>query len=91
MTSRALKFGADVSQAAVEAVRLKKVTSEAFDGGLHMARRLAKRGRHAAEDMLDDAAHRIKREPLRSVSTCFAVGIGVGVLSGWLMTRNHHA
>ncbi len=93
MKTRALRIGADVAQAAVEAAGLRKPSLKsalAFEGGVVLAKRLAKRGRYAAEDLMDEAAHRIKREPLRLASTIFAVGLGVGVMSGMLMMRNHH-
>jgi len=52
------------------------------------ARRLAKRGRYAAEDLVDEASYRIKRDPLRSVAITLAVGLGVGALAGWLAGRS---
>jgi ElaB/YqjD/DUF883 family membrane-anchored ribosome-binding protein len=47
------------------------------------AKRLAKRSRYAAEDLMEDAAHRVKRDPLRSVTLGFAVGLGMGALGVW--------
>jgi ElaB/YqjD/DUF883 family membrane-anchored ribosome-binding protein len=52
------------------------------------ARRLARRSRYAAEDLIDDAAHRVKRDPLRAVAIGLVVGFGVGALAVWLATRN---
>jgi ElaB/YqjD/DUF883 family membrane-anchored ribosome-binding protein len=52
------------------------------------AKRLAKRGRYAAEDLVDDAAHRIKRDPLRSVALGLAIGLCVGMLTGWMVARS---
>ncbi len=49
---------------------------------------LARRGRAATEDLIDDAAHHIQDEPLRSVAMGPAIGFGVGALAGWLATRN---
>jgi hypothetical protein len=50
---------------------------------------LAKRGRYAAEDLMEDATHRVKRDPLRSVVLGFALGVGMGALAAWVATRNH--
>jgi len=47
------------------------------------ARRLARSGRRAAEDLLDDTAYRIRRAPLHSVAICFVIGLGLGALAGW--------
>jgi ElaB/YqjD/DUF883 family membrane-anchored ribosome-binding protein len=52
------------------------------------ARRLAKRSRYAAEDLIDDAAHRVKRDPLRALAIGLAIGFGLGALAVWLATRN---
>jgi len=49
-----------------------------------VARHLARRGRRAAEQLLDDAARRTRRKPLHSLAVCFAVGLGIGTLAGWL-------
>jgi hypothetical protein len=35
---------------------------------------------------MEDAAHRVKRDPLRSVALGFAIGLGVGALVVWLAT-----
>jgi ElaB/YqjD/DUF883 family membrane-anchored ribosome-binding protein len=49
---------------------------------------LAKRSRYAAEDLIDDAAHRVKRDPLRAVALGFAIGLSMGALVVWLATHN---
>ena len=68
--------------------RLKSEVSRAVEDGVVAARRLARRGRYATEDLVDDAAHRVKHEPLRSVAMGLAIGIGIGALALWLATRN---
>jgi ElaB/YqjD/DUF883 family membrane-anchored ribosome-binding protein len=78
---RLMEVGGEVS-------RLKTEASQAVDDGVVAARRLAKRSRYAAEDLIDDAAHRVKRHPLRSVAIGLAIGLGVGALAVWLATRN---
>jgi ElaB/YqjD/DUF883 family membrane-anchored ribosome-binding protein len=71
-----------------EVSRLKTEASQAVEDQVVAARRLAKRGRYAAEDLIDDAAHRIKRDPLRSVAIGLAIGFALGILTGWMAT--HH-
>jgi ElaB/YqjD/DUF883 family membrane-anchored ribosome-binding protein len=71
-----------------EASRLKTEASQAIEDGVVAARRLARRGRYTAEDLIDDTAHHIKHEPLRSVAMGLAIGFGVGALAVWLATRN---
>jgi hypothetical protein len=52
-----------------EVSRLKTEASQAVEDRVVTARRLAKRGRYAAEDLIDEAAHRIKGDRLRSGRT----------------------
>ena len=52
------------------------------------ARDLVKRGRHTAEDIVHEAAYKIKRAPLGSVGAAFAVGTLAGVLTGVVISRN---
>ena len=75
-------------EAGGEVSRLKNEVSQAVEDGVVSARRLARRGRYAAEDLIDDAAHRVKRDPLRSVAIGLAIGFGLGALAVWLATRD---
>ena len=68
--------------------RLRTEASQAVQDGMTAARRLARRGRAATEDLIDDAAHHIQDKPLRSVAMGPAIDFGVGALAGWLATRN---
>jgi len=88
LLGKAVHASGRVLEAGAEAARLKVRASHAVEDARSEAKRLAKRGRHAAEDLVDDAAYRIKRDPLRSVAITFAVGLGVGVLAGWLAGRS---
>jgi ElaB/YqjD/DUF883 family membrane-anchored ribosome-binding protein len=75
-------------EAGGEVSRLKSEASQAVEDGVTVARRLAKRSRYAAEDLIDDAAHRVKRDPLRSVAIGLAIGFVLGALAAWLATRD---
>jgi ElaB/YqjD/DUF883 family membrane-anchored ribosome-binding protein len=70
-----------------EASRLKTAASHAVEDAVTEAKRFAKRGRYAAEDLMEDAAHRVKRDPLRSVAFGFALGLSIGALAVWVATR----
>ena len=78
---RLMEVGGDVS-------RLKTEATQAVEDRVVAARRLAKRSRYAAEDLFDDAAHRVKRDPLRAVAMGLAIGFGMGALAVWLAIRN---
>jgi hypothetical protein len=53
------------------------------------ARRALKRGRFAAEELMDEAAHTIKRHPLQTVRLTFGLAFGVGALFGWIASKTH--
>jgi hypothetical protein len=50
-------------------------------------RRAVRRGRLAAEDLIDEAAHSIKQRPLQTVALTFGLAFGTGVLFGWMASR----
>lgn len=87
LVGKAVHVGERVVEVGAEAARLKVRASHAVEDAMTEARRLAKRGRYAAEDLVDETAYRIKRDPLRSVAITFAVGLGIGLLGGWLAGR----
>jgi ElaB/YqjD/DUF883 family membrane-anchored ribosome-binding protein len=71
-----------------EAAHLKTAASHAVEDAVTEAKRFAKRSRYAAEDLIEDASHRVKRDPLRSVGLGLAIGLGMGALAVWTATRN---
>ena len=71
-----------------EVARLKTAASHAVEDAVSEAKRFAKHSRYAAEDLIEDAAHRVKRDPLRSVGLGLAIGLGIGALAVWAATHN---
>jgi len=71
-----------------EVKRVKEAVVDAVDDRLVAARRAFKHGRHAAEDLVDDAEYRIKQRPFSSLGVSFAIGLGLGAAIGVLMARN---
>ena len=68
-----------------ETARLKTVVADALEDGVHAARRAMKHGLFVAEDMMDDAAHEVKRHPLQAVATTSVLSFTAGVLVGWML------
>ena len=87
LLGKARQIGERLIEVGGEVLRLKSEVSRAVEDGVVAARRLAKRSRYAAEDLIDDAAHHIKHEPLRSVAIGLAIGFGMGALAVWIATR----
>jgi ElaB/YqjD/DUF883 family membrane-anchored ribosome-binding protein len=61
-----------------EVSRIKSMVSEAVEDGIQSALRAVKQGRDAAEDVVHDARHAIKRNPFQAVGILFAAGILIG-------------
>lgn len=90
--SSLLKKAADqVAQVGDGASRLTTAASHAVEDTVTEVKRLAERSRYAAEELVDHTARRIKHDPLRSLGICFAVGLGMGMVSGWLIARSTKA
>ena len=87
LLEKAMHVGERLVELRDEASRLKTAASHAVEDAVTETKRFAKHGRYAAEDLMEDAAHRVKRDPLRSVALGFAVGLSVGALAVWLATR----
>ena len=88
LIGKAMHVGERLVEVGGEAARLKTAASDAVEDAVTEAKRLAKHSRYAAEDLMEDAAHRVKRDPLRSVGFGFAIGLGMGALAVWTATRN---
>jgi ElaB/YqjD/DUF883 family membrane-anchored ribosome-binding protein len=88
LLGKTLHVGERLVKVGGEAERLKTAASHAVEDAVTEAKRFAKPSRYAAEDFMEDAAHRVKRDPLRSVGVGFAIGLGIGALAAWTATRN---
>ena len=66
-----------------EAARAKTRVVDALDDAVAKARREVKHGYQKAEDLVDNAALRVRRHPFASL----AVSFGAGALAAWLISR----
>ncbi len=71
--------------AETETARLKSVVADVLEDGVHAARRAMKHGLFVAEDLMDDAAHEVKRRPLQAVATTSIMSFAAGVAVGWII------
>ena len=71
--------------AEAESARLKAAVTDALEDGVPAARRAMNHGLHVAEDIMDDAAHEVKRHPLEAVASTSVLSFAAGVLAGWLL------
>ena len=66
---------------------MKAIVSAVAEDYADATRRAVKRGRLAAEDLIDEAAHSIKQRPLQTVALTFGLALGTGALFGWIASR----
>jgi hypothetical protein len=76
-----------ISESARRASRASSAIADAIDDGVGVARRAAKQGGDAAEELLNDTTQRIQRHPVLTVAASFAAGVTAGTLIGWMMKR----
>jgi ElaB/YqjD/DUF883 family membrane-anchored ribosome-binding protein len=84
LLGKATQVGEQLAELGDKAARLKTEASHAVEDAVTEAKRFAKRSRYAAEDFVEDAAHRIKHDPLRSVGLGVAIGLCIGALVVWI-------
>jgi ElaB/YqjD/DUF883 family membrane-anchored ribosome-binding protein len=91
LLGRTAAAGAQVAHIGLEAARMKGRVEHVMEDGVTAARRAVKRGRYAAEDLLDETSYRVKRNPLSAIAVSFCVGVGIGAIVIWIASRNHSA
>lgn len=79
--------GEQIAETAQKAFRAASAVTDALEDGVAAARRVARQGGYAAEELLDDTKRCIKRHPMETVAATFAAGIAAGAVIGWLMKR----
>jgi ElaB/YqjD/DUF883 family membrane-anchored ribosome-binding protein len=94
MKSELLDKITDVGSATVQLEagvgRVKQTVADVVEDGIKSASRTVKRGRRAAEDMVDDAEYQAKQHPLATVGISFSIGLGLGAVAGMLLARNRN-
>jgi len=76
-----------IAEAGLDLGVLKKKLESAVDEASLDARRIAKHGKHAVEDMFGDTTYWIKKNPWQTVGYAAGAGLGIGLLIGVLATR----
>ncbi len=73
---------------AQNASRLKSSVAEAVEDNMHRVRRAAKRTRYGAEDLVVNAAYKVRRHPFEAVAIAAGTGFAIGLLMGRTATRD---
>jgi hypothetical protein len=61
--------------------------ADVMEEGLGAARRVAKQAGDAAEELFDETTKRLERHPVETVVGSMVVGIALGIVIGWLISR----
>ena len=85
--SRLEQTGEQIAATARKASRAASAVADALEDGVGVARRVAKQGGDAAEELLDDTKKRLQRHPIETVVVTFVVGVTTGIAIGWMMKR----
>jgi hypothetical protein len=76
-----------IDETARQASCATSAIADAIEGGVKVARRVAKQGGDVAEEFLNDTTQRLQRNLALTVATTFAVGVTAGALIGWMINR----
>ena len=87
MLDKVIDAGAFAAQTGAGVHRMKGVVTEALEDGINSAKRAARHGRRAMEDLVDDARYQLKQRVLATAGVSLAVGVVVGTIAGILLAR----
>jgi len=81
------KADAQVAESIRKLSRATSAMAEAIDEGVGAIKVAVKRSGDLAEEMMDDTTQRVKRHPVETMVATFGVGIILGMLIGWMVSR----
>jgi ElaB/YqjD/DUF883 family membrane-anchored ribosome-binding protein len=67
-----------VEDAFREASKIKSAVTDAVKNNLRTANQQIRKGRYAAEDLIEEAKHAVKQKPIAVVAIAFITGLVVG-------------
>lgn len=85
--SDALQTAGKIAEVGVDFRLLKKRLENAVEDAVLEAERMAKHGRRAMEDVMEDTTYRIKKNPWQSVGYAAGAAFGIGLCAGWFTSR----
>ena len=81
------RVGDQISETARTASRLTTAMSDAMEEGIGAAKKVAKQAGDAAEEFFDDTTKRLQRHPVETVVGSMVIGLCLGIVVGWLISR----
>jgi len=87
MPTDTLEKPAAVEDALREVSKIRSIVTDAVEDSIRSANQAIRHGRHAAEDVIEEAKHTVKQKPLQSIGIVFAAGALAGGLLTWIGFR----
>ena len=76
-----------IDETAHKASRTASAVADVLEDGVCAARRAAKQGCYAAEELYYDTKRQVQRYPVETVVATFAAGIAAGTIISWIVGR----
>jgi len=87
MPADILEKPATVEDVAREVSKIRSIVTDAVEDGVRASRQAFKHGRHAAEDVIEEAQHAVKQRPLQAMGIAFAAEVLAGGFLAWIGFR----
>ncbi len=81
------KADEQVAESIRKLTRATSAMADAIDEGVTVVKRAVKRSGDVAEELMVDTRERVKRHPAESMTAIFTLGVLIGGLVGWLMSK----
>ena len=85
--SDALETAGKIAEVGANFRLLKKRLENAIDDAVLETERMAKHGKRAMEDVMEDTTYWVKKNPWQSVGYAAGAAFGIGLCVGWFTSR----
>ena len=86
-TRNALETAGKIAEVGMNFGLLKRRLDTAIEDAVLEAERMAKHGRHAVEDVVEDTTYWVKKNPWHAVGYAAGAAFGIGLCLGWFTSR----
>ena len=87
MPNAAAKAATQVAENLHRIPHAASVMADCVEDGIDAVKRVGKHASDATEELMEDTVNRVKRHPVESLVTAFAIGFILGGLVDWLTRR----
>ncbi len=81
------KADEQVAESTRKLTRAASAMADAIDEGVGVIKHAVKRSGDVAEELMDDTTQRVKRHPMETMAATFTLGVIVGGIIGWAVSR----